>query len=62
VLAFQGRADLLADQALARRRNDEMDQACSTNRERAALSSAIQRYASLLRDIRATSLPVDALH
>jgi len=29
------------------------------NQERAALASAIQRYASLLRDIRATSLKVD---
>jgi hypothetical protein len=59
MLAFQGRADLLADQATARLRNDETDQACLPNQERAALASAIQRYASLLRDIRAMSLTVD---
>jgi len=58
-LVFQGRADLLADQAPARPRNDETDQACSPNQEHAALDSAIQRYALLLRDIRAMSLPVD---
>src|SRR5271156_5629026 len=59
MLEFQVRADRPADRARARPRNDGMDQACSPSRERAALASAIQRYALWFRDNRATSLPVD---
>jgi Resolvase, N terminal domain len=60
-LVFQRLLDLLAGQARAHLRNDETDQACSASRERAALVSAIQRYALWLRDIRARSLAVDKL-
>jgi hypothetical protein len=55
VWVFQVRVDLRANRAAAHLRNDETDQACLPNQERAVRGSAIQRYVSLLRDIRATS-------